>query len=79
MQNFIGLDALQPEGQLDEPVDYDSLSDGLFPLLMVLDEEGQIALFAIFHDDDEHALLQEALVVLHDEDAIQLLQDFDLG
>lgn len=33
---------------------------------------------AVLHDDDELAALQEALEVLHNEHAVQLLQNFDL-
>lgn len=46
MENLVGMDALQSESQLHEPVDYDLFLDELSTVLLlaVLDEECQIAL-----------------------------------
>jgi hypothetical protein len=79
MQDFVGMDALEPERNLYKPVNYNPLSNGLLAFLVILDEEGEIALLTVLHDNNEHPLLQEILEVLDDEHAVQFLEDFDLS
>lgn len=79
MEDFVGVDASQTEGELHEPVDYYFLGDGGLALFVVLYEEGEVALLAVLHYDDEDPILQEVLVVFHNESAFEPLQDLDLG
>jgi hypothetical protein len=79
VENLVGMYAFKPQGNLNEPVDDDFLRDRLLSLLMVLDEESEVALLTIFHYDDEYTFLQKVLVVLHDEYAVESFQDFYLS
>lgn len=78
MDNLLLMDILQPEEELDEPLDDLLLSQRfvvIAPLLQIL---FKIALLSILHHDADWPLLDEGLMVANDVAVIELLHKFDL-
>lgn len=66
MQDFSVVYVNESVADLHEPIQYQLFWERLVLLLVSLDMESKITLFAVLHDDDKLPIFQKAVLKLHD-------------